>query len=365
MDRSKYTELAARLICVAAVAVFIWFGFEYAIDILLPFAVSFCVGVPIYHLSFRIYKKLHLPRKLCAFALVLLILALLALTVSIALNRLFSEVEELIAWANEDSEGVGEIVGVVVGYVDNISSRIPFIEEIENIKGLENFRQTVDEGVSQIVGGFLGSITSSIPAFAMNIIKHTPRFFITLLVTLLSCFYFATDYEKFKEALLSPLSNSSRAKIKRWGSLACKALKRYAKAYLLIMLITFIEVFIGLMILGKRYAFLLALVVAIVDILPVFGAGTVLIPWAVFCFLTGDVRMGLGLLILYGVVTIVRQIAEPKIVGDSFGVHPLLTLIAMFAGFSLFGITGMLLSPAALMLISERGERDNSMKTAR
>jgi len=352
MENSKYTSLAAKLICIAAVAVFIWFGFEYAIGIIFPFAIAFCIGVPIYYLSDKIHQRTGFPRGLCAFVLVVLVLFVLSLVIFAALNRLFTEIEELIAWLNEENGEIGEVVGTVFEYVDNISSKIPFIEEIETIRGLENFRQSVDDSVSQMIREGIEAITSSIPSYLIKLIKHTPRVFISVIVTLLSCFYFATDYGRFKKALISPLSHLSREKIKNWSAIISSALKRYAKAYLLIMLITFIQVFTGLLILGKKYAFILALIVAVVDILPVFGAGTVLIPWALFSLLRNDVRTGLGLLILYGVVTIVRQIAEPKIVGDSFGVHPLITLIAMFAGFSLFGVTGMLISPAVLMLIN-------------
>ncbi len=353
MEGSKYTDLAARLFCIAAISVFIWFAFEYAIGIILPFAISFCIGVPIYHASFKIHQRIALPRKLCAFLLVVLVISALSLTVFAALNRLFREIEELIAWLSEDSGKIEVVVGTVFEYAHNISSKIPFIDEIEAIRGLENFRQTVDDGMSQMIREGIEGITSSIPSYLMKVVRYTPFAFISVIVTLLSCFYFATDYGRFKESLMSALSSKNRARIKRSGHLAALALKRYAKAYLLIMLITFIEVFIGLLILGKRYAFILALIVAVVDILPVFGAGTVLIPWALFSLITNDLRTGLGLLILYGVVTIVRQVAEPKIVGDSFGIHPLLTLIAMFAGLSLFGVPGMLLAPAALMLINE------------
>ena len=119
------------------------------------------------------------------------------------------------------------------------------------------------------------------------------------------------------------------------------------------MLLTFVEVFVGLLTIGTRYAFLLAAVVAIVDILPVFGAGTVLIPWAVVSLLMKDYQTGMGLLALYGVITIVRQVAEPRIVGESLGIHPLATLVAMFTGLSLFGLTGMLLGPFVVMIAKE------------
>ena len=356
--RSKYVDTAAKLFCVIAALVIVWLLFEYALGVVLPFAVSFCVGVPIYKLSAVISRKIRFPRRLCAFVLTLVFLALLAALIFWAVNRLFGELEELVEWLSEDSEEVGNTVGIFFGYIGDISSKIPFIEQIENIEGLENFRETVDKGITDAVGGFVGKVTSSLPEWALGVIKRTPRALITVLVSLLSCFYFAMDYEKLREGILLRIGNGGREKAERWLGVLSRALKRYGKAYLLIMLMTFTEVFIGLLFLGKRYAFILALVIAVVDILPVLGAGTVIIPWAVVALLMKDMRTGLGLLILYGVITIVRQIAEPKIVGDSLGVHPLVTLFAMFAGLTLFGIPGMLLAPAAAMVVKECvGER--------
>ena len=109
----------------------------------------------------------------------------------------------------------------------------------------------------------------------------------------------------------------------------------------------------GLLILRQPYPLLVALGVSIVDVLPVLGTGTVLVPWAVVMILLKNYSVGFGLLILYGVVTIVRQIAEPHLVGGSLGIHPLASLLFMFAGLQLFGFWGLLLGPAAALIFQE------------
>lgn len=353
MERIRYTEIAAKVFCVAAAALAVWFLFEYAIGIILPFAIALCIGIPAYALSVRLKKRFGLPQKLSAFLLILIFLSALVFLAGLAINRLFIEIEELIEWVGEDGESIGRAVGVVFGYVSDLASRIPFIDEIENIEGLENFRQTVNDGVANILGDMVTGATAAIPSLAMNIIKRTPKVFVTLIVTLLSVFYFGMDWGRIKESFVDMLPVHLGENLRRWGRLFGKALRRYGRAYLLIMLLTFVEVFVGLLTIGTRYAFLLAAVVAIVDILPVFGAGTVLIPWAVVSLLMKDYQTGMGLLALYGVITIVRQVAEPRIVGESLGIHPLATLIAMFTGLSLFGITGMLLGPFVVMIVKD------------
>ena len=103
--------------------------------------------------------------------------------------------------------------------------------------------------------------------------------------------------------------------------------------------------FIGLLILGVEYAFLLALLVAIADLLPVIGVGTVMVPWSVILLLGRNFYLGFGILILYLAIELMRQITEPKLVGKSLGLHPLLMLFSTYAGFYLFGLLGMILAP--------------------
>ena len=121
--------------------------------------------------------------------------------------------------------------------------------------------------------------------------------------------------------------------------------RQYLRAYLFLGFLTFLQAFIGLAVLKIPYAFLLALAIAIVDVLPLLGTGVILIPWALIALLTGNVPLAIGLGILYGITTAVRQILEPKLIGDGLGLHPLLSLVAMYAGLRLFGVWGMILAP--------------------
>jgi len=116
-------------------------------------------------------------------------------------------------------------------------------------------------------------------------------------------------------------------------------------------LLTLGELTLGFLLLRVEYPFLLALLAAALDILPVFGVGTVLLPWALFCLLTGGILRGVGILVLYAVITVVRQIAEPHFVGKSIGLHPILMLIAFYVGIRLFGVAGILLGPLCAFVI--------------
>ena len=130
-----------------------------------------------------------------------------------------------------------------------------------------------------------------------------------------------------------------------WRDSLATAAKKYVRAYLALSGITFVEMFLGLTVLRVPYAFLIALGIALIDFLPLLGTGAVLVPWAVVMLVTGNMHWGLGLLILFGVSSLVRQFTEPRLLGAELGLHPLASLLAVYAGWKLFGVWGMMLAP--------------------
>ena len=136
----------------------------------------------------------------------------------------------------------------------------------------------------------------------------------------------------------------------------------YIRAYLVLMLLTFGELFLGFAILRIKYSFFLAFIVAIIDVLPVFGVGTVLIPWAVILFINGHTGKAVGLLVLFGIMYVVRQFSEPRLIGRFMGLHPLLTLSTAYLGYTFFGITGMIISPIILYVVKLVVAESSEMK---
>lgn len=353
MEKRSYTEWAARLFCLLVSVFFIWFLFEYTLGVLFPFALGFAIGVPIHHLSKKITKERKIAQKLCAILLLLLFISALITLIGGLLSRLLFEAESLIEWLQSEESGFSERISSLLESLNRISSKIPFIAELEKIEGLEGLGESIDERLSAMLDSFVTNLASSIPALALKIAKSTPRVLIGIVVSALGCFYFAIDYSNIKKSISDALSPNLKEKLSRAKSVSGSALKKYLRAYLLIMLITFVEVLTGLLILRIPYAFLIALGVAFLDMLPIFGTGAVLIPWAIVSFILKDVGTATGLLIIYGVATIVREVIEPKIIGASLGIHPLITLFAMFLSLRFFGVAGLLLSPFILIMIKE------------
>ena len=130
----------------------------------------------------------------------------------------------------------------------------------------------------------------------------------------------------------------------------------YLKAEISLILVSFVISLIGLYILqftgfNIEYPLLMALAIGFVDALPILGSGTIMLPWAVISALNGDLNLGIGIIVLWVIMSVVRQILEPKIVSGNIGIHPIFTLIAMYTGFKVIGIMGMLIGPIVLIIL--------------
>ena len=145
-------------------------------------------------------------------------------------------------------------------------------------------------------------------------------------------------------------------KIQRHLKELISTLGGYLKAEATLVLVSFIITLIGLYILefagfNIQYPLLMALFIGFVDALPILGSGTVMIPWAIICGLNGDINLGIAIIVLLIVMSIARQFLEPKLVSKNIGVHPIFTLIAMYTGFKVIGIIGLLIGPIVLIII--------------
>ena len=357
-----WRERAAKLFCAAVILLGSWLLLTYAKALLLVTLLVVGLSAAVDSLSRRTERVLRLPRKLCAVLYLVLLLLFLGLAVFWILHRLAEELADLMEWVEEHRSWIGEQIGALFESLERISERLPLPEHTEEGSALSRLGESIDSLVSNLIHeSFLG-IGELLSAGVGSVLRGTPRLLITSVVMVIACFYLSMDYEGIRDRLIEFLPPRLREGVHRGRKKAGVAVRNYLRAYLLLFLLTFFEVLVGLLILGRPYAFLLALVVALVDLLPILGAGTVLVPWAVVMLLLKNYYLGVGLLILFGVITIVRQIAEPHIVGGSLGLHPLVSLFFLFAGLQLFGFWGMILGPAIALILKEFLQTESTKK---
>lgn len=222
---------------------------------------------------------------------------------------------------------------------------------------------SIQEGVNaffvNLNKSLVGLFSQGAKTVGISFAKFVPKFFVYIFLGLFSSFFFIKDKELIYTTcrnLAPPIITKNVESIK---SSLSKALLGYVKAQLIIMCFCFGICLIGLLIIGNPYAFLLALLIAMIDVLPMFGSGFILWPVSIVAFFNGDAKTGIGSLIIYGVVQLSRQLLEPKVLGYQIGIHPLITLMSIYAGLMLFGVVGLLVGPMTAIIIKTIWTRDD------
>lgn len=214
--------------------------------------------------------------------------------------------------------------------------------------------------ISTALSGFFSSLSTTALGALGNTAVSVPSVIVNTIIMIVASFFFAADYASIANFIAGCLPERGREMLFRVKNTAVEVLFKFLRAYLLLMILTFVELLIGLTLLRVEYALLLSLFIAVVDILPVLGTGTVLIPWGVVALILGNVPQGIGILILYGIITVVRQSLEPHVVGQQIGLHPLVTLMCIFVGASLFGIVGLFGVPVAVTIFMQVRREDRA-----
>ena len=350
MQRVSWERVAGITVALIGGGFLIYLFARFLVGLFLPFLFAFLLAALTRPIVRFLSRKTGWSLRVCAVIGVLFFLLLFGVLAYLLFLRLFTEAQRLIDFLVEDSANAdGRIAGVLRVFRE-WSTRVPLLSrllELDFVKDLIGepsayFRAQLQRILSELTGKLTGG--------AATLIGRLPGLLFFLTVTLIACFYFALDYEKVWGVLERLLPQGWRAQLPSWKRRLSLAFKRCIKAYFLLFLVTFLELFFGFLLLRVSYPFLLALVISLLDVLPVLGVGTALIPWAIFAFLTGSTGRGVGLLVLYGVMSVIRQIAEPHLVGKSIGLHPIVMLIAFYAGLSLFGVAGLLVGPLLALL---------------
>ncbi len=350
MGRVDWNRWASIAICATAAGALIWLGGRLLVVYLLPFILAWFLSLCLTPPAERIAKRLHCSPKICAILLFTAVLCLTVLLIGASVSRLLRELQGLLARLLEGGDLSGTILTGNNDYFQSVFSRIKFLERFAGSQNGAAFRARFNQMVGNALTEAIASVSAEIPRVAARIISGMPSVLLFIGVTVIAGFYFCMDRHGIEAALLALLPRSLRDRIPTWGKGIKRVSFRYLRAYLWLLLLTFLELFIGFCILRVEYAFLLAALIAVVDLLPILGVGTVLIPWAVMELINRDVKFGIGLLILYGTVSVLHQIFEPKLVGKSLGLHPLLTLMAGYVGYRSFGFLGMAIAPFVVLL---------------
>ena len=208
--------------------------------------------------------------------------------------------------------------------------------------------------IQGLLNTFSEEIENAIRSVAMALISHIgdiTEIVMMLFFAVLSAFFFLRDEERLVDIISRNGGDGFLKNVQSIKATAGNALIGYIRAQAILMAVTFVILSVFLVLFGVEYAILIALGIAFLDAIPIFGTGFILLPWAAWQFLSDNPSMGFGLLALYGACSLTRQIMEPKILSTQIGLHPLLTLMGIFLGFKLFGVVGLIIGPASMLII--------------
>ncbi|AGC67918.1 sporulation integral membrane protein YtvI [Thermoclostridium stercorarium subsp. stercorarium DSM 8532] len=305
----------------------------------IPFIIAFILSSLIEPLVSFLEKKIKIPRKVGAVFSILLVLTILGTILGLIITRLVKEIINVYEQINVIFGSMQQFSEVIIERVNRVYISLP-----------KTISDTVDQYFAEAANSakeILKPLIEKITSFTLSL----PQALVFLVVTILATYFMTSDKNNINSFLDKQFPVQWMEKTRIVINRLFFALFGWMRAQLILMTVTFTELTIAFVILRIQNGLLLALIIAIVDALPVFGVGTVLIPWGIVELISGNYQRGVSLLLLYIIVLVVRQLIEPKIIGQQIGVHPLVTLFSMYLGLQLFGILGMILGPVLMVIL--------------
>lgn len=331
-----------------------WLGMRFLLPLLFPFLLGLALALAAEPLVHLLAGKARLPRVLAAglgVTLTFCAAALLLLSLGAFLLRELA----LLAGVLPDLEGTAlSGISLLQNWLLEVTAHAP-----------GSIRPLLQRNVSEFFSGgtqLLNQAVQYLLSFAGNLLSHIPDSALTLGTAIISGYMLSAKLPKIRRWVLRRFPREKLRPILQALNTIRQVVLRWLAAQLKLAGVTLAILLGGFLILRIPYAPLWALGVSLVDAFPVLGTGTVLLPWSLICFLQGDSPRAIGILGIYTVITITRSVLEPKLVGQHLGLDPLVTLIALYVGFKLFGILGMLFAPmAAVILIQLLPKKHTSM----
>ncbi len=345
MDIEKRKRFLINVAFVFVIAALTFFAFKYLINLIIPFFIAFCFAMLLKPLVGFLAKKFpKIKEPIISAVVVTVFFATIGVLLVLLGIRLFSVAREL--FSSLPSLYSDYIEPTLTYLFDELSSGIGNIDP--NVSGISSEFVT---NFTDSLGNAVSSLSVKAVTYLTSLASGLPGLLIRVLFTVISTYYLSRDYTLLSDFIFRQFSPETNRIATEVRQSTAKIIFQYIRSYALIIVITFSEVTVGLLLLRVPNAVLKALLIALFDILPVVGTGTIVIPWAVFELIGGNYTLALGLMILYVIIFVVRNIIEPKIIGANIGLHPVLTLICMFVGGALFGVIGLFGLPILAALI--------------
>lgn len=325
-----------------------YLAIKYLYPFLFAFILAFCMN-PLVNL---LEKRVKLSRGIAVFITMVLVIG------GLIGGLLYLSIEVVV--------GIKYLIEILPSKIEYISTQLhqfmveqilPLFRQVSNMFNELNGEQqsNVLEQIEQAKNSAIDSVVVFLKGFMHSLlafVQGLPNLATSFLFGLLGTFFISKDWYKLKSRFGKLLPKSVKEKVKTIGNDLKIALLGYVKSQLILVSITTVTIIIGLFILQVENALLIGILTGFIDVLPYFGTGFVLIPWAIYSLINGNTFLGIGLAVLYVVIVIQRNVLEPKVLSSSIGLNTLATIISMYVGLKLFGFLGLIIGPVMLVIIT-------------
>lgn len=342
-DLNYIYKVIRKVLNIVIIIIGIYIGVKISV-FYMPFLIAFLISLMIEPAIKHLMKKTKMSRKMSSIIIFLIVFSIIIGSVIWGTITLVSESTNLLQALNLYIDKAYTQIQDVIGKMS--------ITKISVSNNVLNLMQDTSKELLVKVSKWLTSFLTKL----IDIITSIPTIGIYMVITILSLYFICTDRIYILDFMEQHMPKKWVQKIGIHIREITRNLGGYLKAQMILILVSFVISVIGLYIfkfvgMNVKYPLLIALAIGFVDALPILGSGSVMVPWAIISALNGDLRLGVSILILWIIMSLVRQFLEPKIVSGKIGIHPIFTLIAMYTGFKVMGVMGMLVGPIVLIII--------------
>ena len=342
---TKYLKILCNLLLAVMITVFIVCVVPKVLGYFMPFVCGFILSLIANPVVRFLEKKIKIKRKYGTVIMIAGVIALVILACYGVMSVLISGLISFSVHLPQMYESAGAELNEAAAQLQIIFDKIPFMQNVN----LSKLGDSLGAYVTDFMSGTSETTVGAISDFA----KRIPDVLVGMVIGILATYFFIADREKLVNITEAHIPEDIRMRIKQITDQLVFAVGGYFKAQFKIMGVIYVVVTIGLAILKVDYAWLIGFAIAFLDMLPVFGTGTVLCPWALVKLFSGNYMTALGMIILYLVSLLVHQLVQPKLIGESVGLDPFAALFFMYVGYKISSVVGMIIAiPVGMILIN-------------
>lgn len=328
-----------RVIVFVLIAVFLVFFSKQLATILLPFLIGVTFAIILEPIIGLLERRLRVPRGPAVFATLISAGALAGYGVFLVVSQLIGELVELASLLPEYRETITNLTTDLLQQVEILNENLPAVMSLNIQLSVQEFLLGLEQGTKDLINRVLATFSG------------LPSFIVVSIITLVATFFIARDKDQIIEAFMQLVPPRARNQVQTFRETVSVDLFGYIKGRVVILLISILIAGVGLFLIGTRYWILLAILIGILDQIPIVGPGFVFTPWVAMSVIAGDIDRAVYLTILYFIIFAFRNFSEPKIMGDSVGLHPLIMILAIYGGIVFFGVTGIVAGPVIAIII--------------